>query len=380
MKHAIDTIKTYIEGHWLFVVVTTDSGLTGVGEATYFVNPLAAQVAVLDIAQRLRGADAFRAEFLFQRELKHHCVRDMTQISALSAIDQALWDIKGKALCVPVWELLGGRVRDRVRAILLIEATTVPEMIDKAKAAAAEGFNAIKLKPFVGDWALRSRAAALRDTVDAVAAVRQTVGWDVDIAVEVHRNLMPCDALEFADRLREQSLYFIEDPILPFSVDVNRRVAEDMRVPVAVAERNLTIWEFREYSDSYGVAILRPDIGSAGGFTQMRKIAAIAESRHQRIVPHNFTSPVITAAHIQMAACTSNWDLQGYVREQRSPWSDVVMEINRLDKGYLQIPESPGIGMTLNIEFLESKASYRPFGSAFAHGVPTAADGGLKLQ
>lgn len=380
MRYRIESIRTYVEGHWLFVVVTVDRGVFGIGEATYFVNPLAVQVVVDDMSNRLRGQDAFRAEYLFQRELKHHCVRDMVQIAALSAIDQALWDIKGKALGVPVWELLGGRVRDRVRAILLIEAATIEEMVEKAQAAAAEGFTAIKLKPFVGDWATRTRAAALRNTVDAVRAVRTAVGWDVDIAVEVHRNLTPFDAVEFADRLRDQALYFIEDPILPFSVDSNRHVAESMSAPVAVAERNLTIWEFREYSDCHGVAILRPDIGSAGGFTQLRKIAAIAESRHQRIVPHNFTSPLITAAHIQMAACTSNWDLQGYVREKRSPWSDVVLSINQIEDGYLRIPEAPGIGIDLNMAFLETKAHYRPFGNAFAHGVPTAADGGLKLQ
>jgi galactonate dehydratase len=306
-------------------------------------------------------------------------MRDMAQMGALSAIDQALWDIKGKSLGVPVWELLGGRVRDRVRAILLVEAATEDEILSKARQAVAEGFTALKLKPFVGDWARLSRARLLQRTAETVRQVRSTVGWDVDLAVEVHRNLLPDDAAEFAELLRDQLLYFIEDPILPYSVASNCRVAERIKTPVALAERNTTIWEFREYSDSHGVAILRPDVGVAGGFTQMRKIAAIAESRHQRIVPHNFTSPVITACHVQLAACTSNWDLQGYVREDRSPWRDVVSHVNSIEQGYLKIPDSPGIGMSLNFDYLAA-ASYRPFGQQFGHGSQLGPDGAVRHQ
>ncbi len=378
-RQRIETIRTYVEGHWLFVAVTTDDGTMGIGESTYFISPLAARQIVEELAPDLVGQDPFRAEFLFQRALKHHCMRDAALMAALSAIDQALWDIKGRALGVPVWELLGGRVRDRVRAILLVEASTEEEILARARQAAAEGFTALKLKPFVGDWAGLSRARLLRRTAEIVHAVRQAVGWDVDLAVEIHRNLLPDDAIEFARLLRDESLYFLEDPILPFSVASNTRVAEQMSAPVALAERNTTIWEFREYSDSHGVAILRPDIGSAGGFSQLRKIAAIAESRHQRIVPHNFTSPVITACHVQMAACTSNWDLQGYVREARSPWQDVVKHVNVIEQGYLRIPETPGIGMELDLDYLAT-AQYRPFGNAFAHGAPQGPDGALKHQ
>lgn len=378
-RQRIESIRTFVEGHWLFTTVTTDAGVTGIGESTYFLSPLAARQIVEELVPDLIGQDPFRAEFLFQRALKHHCVRDTAQMAALSAIDQSLWDIKGRSLGVPVWELLGGRVRDRVRAILLVEAATEEEILARAVQAVSEGFTALKLKPFVGDWARLSRARLLRHTSETVHAVRRAVGWDVDLAVEIHRNLLPDDAIEFARLVRDATLYFLEDPILPFSVVSNCRVAEQMAGPVALAERNTTLWEFREYSDSHGVAILRPDIGVAGGFSQLRKIAAVAESRHQRIVPHNFTSPVITACHVQMAACTSNWDLQGYVREARSPWQDVVRHVNVLEDGYLIIPESPGIGIELNLDYL-AKATCRPFGNSFAHGAPQSADGALRHQ
>lgn len=379
IRQRIAEVRTFVEGHWLFVRITTESGFVGIGESTYFLHPLAARQIVEDLKESLIGEDASRTEFLFQRLLKHHCVRDMAQHGALSAIDQALWDIKGKALGVPVWELLGGRVRERVRAILLIEAASAEEILVKSRAAAAEGFTALKLKPFVGDWAKLPRARLLRQTAEIVMAVREAVGWDIDLAVEVHRNLVPADAVEFVRMLEGASLYFLEDPILPFSTDSNRAIARRINVPLAVAERNLTIWEFREFSDCHDVAILRPDIGSCGGFSQLRKIAAIAESRHQRIVPHNFTSPVVTAGHIQMAACTPNWDLQGYVREDRDPWRQVVRRVNQLRGGYLEIPEVPGIGIELDEAFLAS-ASYRPFGNAFGHGAPLGADGALKHQ
>lgn len=378
-KHRIEIINAHIAGHWVFVAVTTDQGVTGIGESTYFIHPRAAALIVEDLTDYLVGQDPFRAEYLFNGAFKHHCMRDGALMGALSAIDQALWDIKGKALGVPVWELLGGRVRDRVRAILLIEAQTEQEILDKARCAAAEGFTAIKLKPFIGDWAKLTRARLLSQTADIVRAVREDLGEDVDIAVEIHRNLTPNDAIEFARMIAAASPYFIEDPILPYSVESNRYVADAIAAPAALAERNTTIWEFREYSDSHGVAILRPDVGLAGGFTQMKKIAAIAESRHQRIVPHNFTSPLATACHIQLAASTSNWDVQGYVREDRRPWTDVVKSVNALKDGYLEIPDVPGVGIDLDMEYLKT-AVFTPFGAKFGHGAPLAADGAFRHQ
>ncbi len=375
----IEALASYVAGHWLFVTVTTDSGLVGIGESTYFTHPLAVRAILDDLQIDYVGADPFQPEFHFNRLLKHHCLRDAAFMAALSAVDQALWDIKGKAFEAPVWQLLGGRVRDRVRAILLIEAQSTDELLAKAMEARDEGFTAVKIKPFLGDWARQPTARLLRDVVATVHATRDALGWDIDIAVEIHRNLTPDLAVRFAADIADARPYFIEDPILPFSQASNTHVSAQIGDTVALAERNTNIWEFREYSDAHGVAILRPDVGLAGGFTQLRKIAAIAESRHQRIVPHNFTSPVATACHIQLAACTTNWDVQGYVRERRSPWLDVVKRVNTVKNGFLEIPETPGIGIELNFDYLD-RATYQPFGSKFAHGAPLAMDGGVKHQ
>jgi galactonate dehydratase len=361
--------------HWLFVGITTEDGTTGFGEATYFPHPLAVAMVIDDLAPLYVGQSSARPEWLFTLAVRHHCIRDSVLMAAVSALDQALWDIRGKRLGVPVHELLGGRVRDKVRAILLVEADSREALIAGALAARAEGFTAIKLKPFIGDWAVQPAAKALGVVAQTVLDTREAVGWDIDIAVELHRNLPPDQAGTFADLVRPMRPYFLEDPVMPFSTTANLAAAQAMGGTVAIGERATNIWEFRELSDSPAVAILRPDIGMAGGFTQLRKIAAIAESRHQRIVPHNFTAPISTACHIQMAAATINWDVQGYVREDRDPWQQVVKRINRIENGYLLIPEASGIGMELDTDFLAG-ASYAPFGNRFHHGVAIAADGG----
>jgi len=375
----IEAIEAQIAGHFIYIAVTTESGQRGYGESTYFVHPQAVESIVADLNEAYLGEDAYRPEFLFQRVLKKHCMIDAASMSVMSAIDQALWDIKAKDLDIPVWQLLGGRVRDRVKAILLIEAASAEEIVSKASAAAAEGFRAIKIKPFIGDWALHSSARILKTLVDTVKAARKAIGWDVDLAVEIHRNLSPEQAINFADQVRKQRLYFIEDPVQPFSVSVNRHVARSLRTPVALAERNTNIWEFREFSDEPAVTILRPDAGVAGGFTQMRKIAAIAESRHQRILPHNFTSPLLTAVHVQCAAAIHNWDLQGYVREDRAPWNQVVKAVNKVEDGFLVIPETPGVGIELDWSYI-CNAEYVPFGSKYGHIAFMSADGAVQQQ
>lgn len=371
----IADIRVHVAGHWLFVVVTAQDGTVGIGEATYFPHPLATAAVIEDLKTLYIGADALRPEWLFQLAVKHHCIRDACQMAAVSALDQALWDIKGKLLGVPVWQLLGGRVRDKVRAILLVEAPTAEALLAGVIAARDEGFTAIKIKPFIGDWATASSARMLKDVIATVHEARAAAGWDVDIAIEIHRNLPPDGAAAFAEGVRSMRPFFLEDPVMPFSMTANCHAARTMGATVALAERATNIWEFRDYSDCPDIAILRPDIGMAGGFTQLRKIAAIAESRHQRIVPHNFTSPVVTAAHVQMAAATVNWDVQGYVRENRDPWRQAVKAVNRIEQGYLVIPEEPGIGIELDLAWLQTQA-YRPFGNQFHHGLALAADGG----
>ncbi len=373
----IADIRTVVLGHWAFVEVFTENGFQGLGEATYFPHASAVPPIVDDLRRAYLGHSPFAPDFLYQRVLKKHCMRDAASSAAASAIDQALWDIKGKALDVPVWELLGGRVRDRVRAILLIDEPDSDLVLTSAVQAVGEGFTALKIKPFLPGWSRKAGARLLRDVVDLVRAVREAIGWDVDLGVELHRNLTPDQAIQFGDAVRELNLYFVEDAIQTFSTASNIHVADSMRTPTAAGERCTNLWEFRDLSDSHGLAILRPDVGLAGGFTQLRKIAAVAESRHQRIVPHNCMSPVSTACHVHLAAATPNWDVQGYVREDRAPWCDVVERLNELRDGFLVIPEEPGHGMKLKAEAVKN-AAYAVFGGEAGQVAAMAMDGGVR--
>lgn len=269
---------------------------------------------------------------------------------AIGAIDEALWDIKGKHYEAPVWDLLGGMVRLKVRAMVLINGNSPQEFAESAAQAKREGFTAAKLTPFPPNWTEERYPNLIHACTEIVTAVRETVGWDFDIGVEIHRNMVPSEAIVFAEKIEPLLPYFFEDPIAPDSVLSMGEVAEKIRLPLAAGERNHTIWEFREYVEAAGIHFVRPDVSLAGGISHVKKIAAIAESHHQRVIPHNFLGPVATACCVQLAACTPNWDLQEYVREQAPPRSDVVKQVTPLVDGYLIPPETPGIGVELDEE------------------------------
>ena len=190
----------------------------------------------------------------------------------------------------------------------------------------------------------------IRTNTDIVAAVREELGWDIDIGIEIHRNMVPSEAVVFAERIGKFLPYFYEDPIAPESVVSMGEVADRLRLPLAVGERNSTIWEFREYSMLPGVHFVRPDVGLAGGITQVKKIAAIAESLHQRVIPHNFLGPVTTMACVQLAASTPNWDLQEYAREAGNPRAEAATNTVEIEDGYMKIPDVPGLGIDLDID------------------------------
>jgi galactonate dehydratase len=229
--------------------------------------------------------------------------------------------------------------------------------VASAQRAKRDGFTAIKLTPFPPNWWQERYPNLIRDCTDIVAAVRETIGWEMDMGLEIGRNMVPSEAIVLAQQIEKFLPYFIEDPIAPDSVLSMGEVADKIKLPLAAGERNNTIWEFREFSEVGGVHFVRPDISLAGGITHVKKIAAIAESHHQRVIPHNFLGPVATASCVQLAACTPNWDLQEYVRESAPPQCDMVKEVTPLKDGYLTVPELPGIGVELN----ESGIKKHPF-------------------
>jgi galactonate dehydratase len=372
----IEEIETFLCADWLFVRIHTDTGLTGVGESTYFMSPQACAEIVHSFAGALRGADPMQVEQHWMNLYRSRSMRGMAIVGALSAIDQALWDIRGKHFDVPVWQLLGGKVRERVRAMLVLTYGTLEEVCAAATEGAAQGYTALKVLLFQSEHHAMTHSARLADLVARAQALRESVGWGVDLGIELHRNMAPGEAIALIRELEPIRPFFVEDPVPPDSVLSFGEVAAKSRVPMAAGERNTTIWEFREYVEHAGVHHIRPDIGVAGGFTHMRKICALAEAHHQGIIPHAVPSgPVATAAHVQLGAATLNWEAQEHRSQERSPWTDVVNQVPKLVDGFFEIPETPGIGVELDdAGVLRTPARER------GYGTPRRIDGAIGFR
>ncbi len=346
----IENMETFIAVNWLFVRITTDDGIQGVGESTFFGWPLAAEAVARSFEGYLIGKTPLSVEHHWNYMYRSRSMRGGAIGGALSAIDQALWDIRGKRFEAPVWELLGGRVRDRVRAMLVLPTGSKDEVAAAAAQAKADGYTAVKVLLYQEDHVPMRHSERIRDLLERMSAIRESVGWDFDIGVEIHRNMMPGDSIVLAQELEIFKPFFFEDPIAPDSVLSFGEVSEKTRIPMAAGERNLTIWEFREYIERAGVHFIRPDVGIAGGFTHVKKICALAEAHHQGVIPHAVPSgPIATAAHVQLGACVPNFEVQEHVPEERPPWSDVVKRPIPLTEGFFEVPQAPGIGVELNL-------------------------------
>jgi galactonate dehydratase len=345
----IESIEAIPAGGSCYVRVTADDGTHGVGESTFFGWPRAVAEIVTSLGGALRGRDALDVEHHWLSLYRAYSFRGMALTSALAAIDQALWDLRGKRFEVPVWALLGGRSRRAVRAMRLVDTGTLEQVVEASRRAVAqEGYTALKILLFQRDHHGARHAARIEDLVARFAAVRETVGWDIDLGVELHRNMSAGDAVELCAELARLRPLFVEDPIAPDSVMAMRAFAAKVALPVAAGERNTTIWEFAEYLERPGVAYVRPDVGIAGGITHVRKICALAEAFHAGVLPHAVPSgPVAVAAHVALGMSVPNWELQEHVPQDEPRFTDLVDRVIEVRDGYLIAPDRPGIGIDL---------------------------------
>ncbi len=372
----IESVETFLASHFLVVRITTDDGIQGIGESSYWAFPRAAEETVKGFAADLVGMEAGDTEHVWNYLHRKHSFRGNSLAGAISAVDIALWDIKGKRLQAPVWDLLGGRARRRVRALSLgVSGGTCDEVAAQAEAVKSRGFTALKFIPMPGEWWLRSYPSVVRGSIAMLEAVRETVGWDFDVGVEIHRNMLPSEAVVFVEQAAKYLPYFVEDPIAPDGVAAMGEVAAKMSVPLAVGERNTGIWEFRDFAQIARPHFLKPDVGLAGGIGHVKKIAAMAESQHVRIAPHNFLSPIVTAACIQLAVSTPNWDVQEGLDETQPPRSAIVKRPIPIVDGYYVLPEAPGIGVELDEESM-SRLPFEPMGQP----PPIRGDGSVALR
>ena len=288
-------------------------------------------------------------------------------------MDIALWDLKGQRLGVPIWELLGGKCRDRVRLHLLMGGGDPADVSAKAKDAAEEGFTAIKFDPLPAGYQDLSLAALVDTVVDQVAAAREAVGKDIDIILELHRKLTPLQALPVAEAVAQFQPLFVEDPIQIDSIQSQADIARRVSVPFANGERLTSIWEFRELLVAGGSQFVRPDVGLAGGISQCKKIAAIAESFHAACVTHNFLGPVLTAASVHLDVAIPNFLVQEYSKIDEGPMAAAFPGTPKRAGGYLLPPEAPGLGVKLD----RSRLTFVDPGSRAPRAVPLRSDGSV---
>jgi galactonate dehydratase len=358
----IETVEGLLIGSDLIgtnyvVRITTDSGISGVGQSGAWGFPDAAAAVVDQFREYLIGQDPMRIDHIQQSLYRMRPFRGNILSGALSAIDIALWDIKGKHYGAPVWDLLGGRFRDKVRLHLLLplQSTDAEQVLKSSREAAEEGFTAIKLDPLVAGYADMTLSRLIESAREIAAAAREGAGIDVDLIFEIHRKLTPMNAIALADALVEFRPLFYEDPIQIDSIPLQARIAGRTVLPVANGERMSSVWEFRDLLEAGGPQYVRPDLGIAGGITGCKKIAALAESYHSALVSHNFLGPLLTAASIQLDVAIPNFVTQEYLKLDESPRpADAVFRSSlKREGGYILAPEAPGIGIELDDALLK---------------------------
>ncbi len=344
--------------HWLFLQLFTDEGLTGLGEwSTAHVGREAAQIALIEALGEafVIGADPFQIERIWQRiYAAEHDYRHpgLGTTPALSAIEMACWDIVGKALGQPVYNLLGGKFHDRLRAYAYMPTEGIWERPEVAGEIAArllaEGNSACKLDPFMPIYPL-PRDVPLK-TISHVARIfqcmRDAVGDELEIGIGTHGQLTTYTAIRVAEALEPYHPFWFEEPVPPENVREMARVAAHPSIPIATGERLLTKYEFVEVLRAQAAQILQLDVGHCGGILESKKIAGMAEAHYAMIAPHMYCGPVAAAAAIQLATCSPNFLIQEY--NATTLHADLLVEPLRFEKGYITPPAGPGLGVELD--------------------------------
>lgn len=359
---------------FLFLKIQTDSGITGLGEVGMFAYPDANAAVIRAWESYLIGKDPLSIEHHWQYIYRNIHFRGACVTGALGAIDTALWDIMGKHYEAPVYQFLGGKVRDRIRVQTQINAPTIDEVVANARREVDRGITALRITPFAPNFTFMRHDATIKEAVAQVGAVRETVGSGVDIGVEIHRRLSPATAIALAAELEQFHVMYYEDPIVPDSVQSCAEVARATHLPIATGERLHSLVEFRELLACGGARYVRVDPSLAGGITSAKKIAALAESYHAEVMPHGVLSPVTTAASVQLDAAIPNFAVQDYLGDDLSPQNDLLVENLKLDNGYLVVPDRPGLGVELKPGVAEKYPFARRFIDTMLHEDGSVAD------
>lgn len=364
--------------NWPFVKVETDEGIHGVGEA-YSCGPDKATAEVIrDFEEWLVGKDPRDVEGLWH--LMYAGSRfpgGMILNAAISGIEHALWDIAGKAAELPVYRLVGGKCREKVRVYQSVRGNSPEELADHARMLIETyGYTALKMGPLPNGWQAMPWPQAMRRTAARVNAVRDAVGDDIEIGLDPHARIFEtARALELCRVVAPMKPMFLEEPLRPENYDALAKLSQQTDLLLATGEMLYTRHEFRDLLKLQAVDIIQPDICVTGGLWEMKKIAAMAEAHYVSIAPHNPCGPIANAVNVHFAASTQNFIVLEYHPDDESPRRDLVDEPMKLVDGYLELPERSGLGIDLNWDLLEQHP-FRSWHRAFTY----REDGSLAYQ
>jgi galactonate dehydratase len=355
----IEKITPFLVDRCLLVRVYTDAGIVGTGEAGLWAHHPMVCAAIDELGEYFVGKDAGQIEHHFQVVSRDTHFTGAVLTAALSAIDVALWDILGKSVNKPVHQLLGGMCRDRVRTFANVTGNSLDERAQSALSQVEKGYTSLRMIPFFADWEKETPSAVIHSAVEIVRTIREAVGDGIDLGIDVHRNLSPHEVITLAAELAPYRLLYIEDPVAPESNEGLRYVAQHIDIPIANGERCFSLYQFGELIDSRTCALIRPDPSLAGGFTQVKKVAALAEASFVGIFPHLMGSPVNLASFVQLDAAIPNYFLME-CHESGDALNEILDQPLERDGGYVVVPDRPGIGVELREEKL-ARFPYRPY-------------------
>jgi galactonate dehydratase len=345
---------------WLFLKLSTDEGVSGWGEPIVEGRVATTRAAVEELGELVLGEDPFRIEDRFQVMWRGGFYRGGPVLcSALSGIEQALWDVKGRALGVPAWELLGGRARDRMRVYTWIGGDRPADVAAAAAEARAAGLTAVKMNAGAEMHYLDAEAK-VEEAAERLAAARSA---GLDVAVDFHGRVHRAMAKRLVRMLEPYSPLFFEEPVLPEHPEALREIARLTSVPIACGERLYTRWGFKDVLVSGAVDIVQPDLSHAGGILECRKIAAMAEAFDVAVAPHCPLGPIALAASLQLDACTPNAVIQELSLRihynEDADLLDYVADASVFDivDGHMAVPSGPGLGVEIDEERVRAAAA-----------------------